>query len=322
MTAHEFDFKRFTKDGVEFEQLIRELARALGYKPEWSGQGPDGGRDLVIEEPGEPDFGGYPRRWLVSCKHKAVSGKAVGYQDLGEDPVGRLRQHRCDGWLLACSTHPSSELIRTIDGWRANSEFAYHYWDSAFLRVLLARPDAASVVKAFFGSAAADALAASDATVLVTWDNASWFETPNPLLTFVDAGGVAFYFETRGREGRDNGSDAFHKRQIELALDHLAQTLPATMPHAVRGVFWDDKNSQYQWLVDVASTDPAVDLNPEVLGSKLSSVLTEPEQDSGQWHGFEVRAIAASDLGKTNREEESEGSTLLHGWPLRDANPR
>ena len=44
------DFKELPQDGEAFEQLIRELLFSYGMTVEWSGRGPDGGRDLICCE--------------------------------------------------------------------------------------------------------------------------------------------------------------------------------------------------------------------------------------------------------------------------------
>ena len=62
------------------EQLVRETCLAIGYRVRWSGKGADAGRDLLIEESGDPLFGRKTRNWLVSCKHNAHASGGKAYQ--------------------------------------------------------------------------------------------------------------------------------------------------------------------------------------------------------------------------------------------------
>ncbi len=41
------NFKELSEDGNELELLIREILLVKGYKVQWSGKGPDGGKDLI-----------------------------------------------------------------------------------------------------------------------------------------------------------------------------------------------------------------------------------------------------------------------------------
>ena len=93
-----------------FELFARDFLEMLGYGvlagPD---RGPDGGRDLIVEEI-RSGVGGETRvRWLVSCKHKAHSGSSV---QLGDelDIHDRLQSHDCRGFIGFYSTVPSSGL--------------------------------------------------------------------------------------------------------------------------------------------------------------------------------------------------------------------
>lgn len=99
-----------------FEFLARDFLAYLGYRiVSGPDRGPDGGRDLVVEEV-RTGVGGETRlRWLVSCKHKAHGGGSVG---LGDEPdIGdRLKRHGCTGFIEFSSTTLSSGLSSKLDG--------------------------------------------------------------------------------------------------------------------------------------------------------------------------------------------------------------
>lgn len=106
----------------QFELFAREVLEWLGFKvivgPD---RGPDGGRDLIVEEV-RTGIGGETRvRWLVSCKHKAHSGSAVTPDD-ERNVHDRLRTHNCDGFLAFYSTVPSSGLAATPNALSSRSE--------------------------------------------------------------------------------------------------------------------------------------------------------------------------------------------------------
>ncbi|SIO30680.1 restriction endonuclease [Halodesulfovibrio marinisediminis] len=132
------DFTELSEDGIEFEQMIREMLFALGYKVFWSGAGADGGKDLICFEEHKSIFASCKRKWLVQCKHKAISGRAVGVGDLG-DIVGACRHHQCDGYLLATTTYPSSAVISRLEGVAADprDNLTTGCWDAVELERML-----------------------------------------------------------------------------------------------------------------------------------------------------------------------------------------
>jgi hypothetical protein len=148
------DFTRLSADGTQLELLTRDLCTALGYRSAWSGKGPDGGSDLIVQEPTSADFGAFPRKWMVSCKDKATSGGSVGYADVGDVP-GRLAQHGCQGFLLVTTTQPSSGPIDAFKAWETTMPYLFHYWDAPTIRRLLLRDAAASVAQVYFGAGGA-----------------------------------------------------------------------------------------------------------------------------------------------------------------------
>jgi hypothetical protein len=256
---------------------------ALGYRPSWSGFGPDGGRDLTAMEPGAPDFGAFPRKWLVSCKDNAVGGEAVGYSDVGDVP-GRLSQYGCQGFLLVCTTHPSSGLVDTFRGWADNGQYVFHYWDDPILRMLLRRPEASFVLDTYFPKAGARADDNDDTPDFREFDSD---ETARCSLFYLHDATVGFYFEAWGAEGRDDGLD--HYREFEVAWRHLAAELRDS-EWAVRAVLYGDeygKIGSYSWWVDVAAPSPGQELSPEALNRRMPIVPTGHRL--GGYHSFVFR---------------------------------
>jgi hypothetical protein len=97
-------------DSDRFEQFAAELLKLIGYEVvRGPSRGPDGGKDLIVEEVRKGISRNTKIRWLVSCKHFIQSGKAVGVTD--EPNISeRLNQHKCAGFLGVYSTLPSTAL--------------------------------------------------------------------------------------------------------------------------------------------------------------------------------------------------------------------
>ncbi len=308
------DWTTLSSDGRELEQLARDLLGSLGYRSAWSGQGPDGGRDLTAEEPGVADFGGFSRKWLVSCKHKAVSGGAVSYADIGDVP-GRLAQHSCHGFLLVCTTHPSAGLIDAFQGWEDNTPYLFHYWDEPALRLLLRRPEATQVRAAYFPNTASTSGGSGAAGVRVVAPDFSALSskpTAREMLSYIEGPGIAFYFETRGREGPDDGLQ--HDGEFELAWEHLLAEIPH-LRWALRGVFYDDKHCSYSWRVDVTAPSFDQEFDAKVLQERISRVLVRPGGWGGQWHDFELRVRTTTGLTWITPRSANEAQlSLLSGW--------
>ena len=122
------DFKTAT-DGTAFQQLVREILLIADLHPQWSGKGPDQGRDIIISERATGYLNTFERRWLVQCKHFAHSGKSVGRNDVGS-VVDDCRQVNY-GYFLVCSTQPSASLVTKLDEIRDRPEngLAIKIWD-------------------------------------------------------------------------------------------------------------------------------------------------------------------------------------------------
>jgi hypothetical protein len=233
------DFKELGKDGEDLEQMTRELLLALGYRARWSGRGPDGGRDLLLEEPGDPMLGSKTRTWVVSCKHtahaKGGAGRAVGGEDVGSDGgiTDAVDQHAADGYLLVCSTQPSSALATRLEAIERNRRVATHVWDGVELERMLNSPRGWPVAQRFMP---------------VSAEAAGWrvFATDSPNR---------FVGVTRGffiRMANRHGSKLpYQLSSIDERLDATAAiALPEGHEIRPRGVFCDDKHGTFAWYFD------------------------------------------------------------------------
>lgn len=98
-----------------FEIFACDFLETIGYniisRPN---RGPDGGRDFIVSDTKIGKVSNKIIKYLVSCKH-FTSGKSVGSHD-EIDIVGRLRQHKCKGFIGVYSTIESSPLSNKLIG--------------------------------------------------------------------------------------------------------------------------------------------------------------------------------------------------------------
>jgi len=151
------NFKELPVDGQAFEQLIREVVFGLGLHVQWSGKGPDGGRDLICRETLAGVFATANRTWLVQCKHFAHASRSVGASDL-DDVVDSCIQHGATGYVLACSTQPSSAVVSRLEGITGNpaNQITATYWDAIHIERLLSNPKMWALAQHFMPASAGD----------------------------------------------------------------------------------------------------------------------------------------------------------------------
>lgn len=142
------DFSTLQADGVLFEQLTRELLIRQGFEAHWTGVGPDGGRDLIATERCEGPMSHFARRWLVSCKHNAGSGKSVGVDDV-VNIVDACRAVNADGFLLVCSTQPTAPLVRRLEEMESSQGLLTRFWDGIEIERRLNTPNTLPLVHRF-----------------------------------------------------------------------------------------------------------------------------------------------------------------------------
>jgi len=143
------DFKELPDDGIKFEQLVRELLVISGHDVQWTGVGPDGGKDLVLTEHLKGPFSDYDRKWLISCKHKANSGGSVNTSDLG-DFSADCATVDAEGFLIVCSTHLSAPAIRRLEEVSKSKNILTKNWDCIELEKQLMQPGPFGLISIFF----------------------------------------------------------------------------------------------------------------------------------------------------------------------------
>jgi hypothetical protein len=96
--------------GEAWELFARDFLSQLGFFIESSpDRGADAGKDILASEELPGALGRYRLKWLVSCKHNSVSGKAVNEDD-ERNIRERMESFGADGFIGFYSTIPSSGL--------------------------------------------------------------------------------------------------------------------------------------------------------------------------------------------------------------------
>lgn len=153
-TVIKLDFKELAsgeRAGRGLEVLVRELGEKQNFRVEWSGVGPDAGKDHYFHETIQGELSGTKcRKWLVQCKDNSLSGKTV--IGLGEtyNIETKLQEHSCDGFLLVCTTEVGGNLKRIIDNIESQGRYSAAVWDSHKLTSLLAEPRNEFIFRRFF----------------------------------------------------------------------------------------------------------------------------------------------------------------------------
>lgn len=117
-----------------FELFARDFLAYLGYRIiEDPNRGPDGKKDLIVEEVLSGIASEQKIRWLVSCKHYAHKGNAVSDKD---EPYlhERLNVHHCDGFIGFYSTIASSGFGLLLSGLNRAVVFDHEKIESYLLR--------------------------------------------------------------------------------------------------------------------------------------------------------------------------------------------
>ncbi|MGX9987558.1 restriction endonuclease [Soonwooa purpurea] len=147
------DFKEIpianTNSGQQdtFELFARDFFSNLGYEIHTDpGRGSDNGRDLIINEKINSKFesNSKSRKWLVSCKHYAYSGKSVTAKD-ELDIIDRLKTNDCYGFIGFYSTLPNESLKNKLE---SVANYVYDY--KKIENEIISNPNLLEIFKRYF----------------------------------------------------------------------------------------------------------------------------------------------------------------------------
>ena len=144
------DFKEIDS-GENWELFARDFLSELGLTIESDpDRGPDGGKDLLVLDKLQGYLGKYSFRWLISCKHFAKSGKAVGVDD-ETNILDRMKAVNAEGFLGFYSTLTSSGLNDRLRSLHQNAEIKdYKIYDNKIIENYLIRKGYSHLVLRYF----------------------------------------------------------------------------------------------------------------------------------------------------------------------------
>lgn len=286
------DFKELATDGVSFEQLVRELLMRSNFEVHWTGVGPDGGRDLVITEEAFGQFAAFRRKWLVSCKHKAHSGKAVGLGDI-VGLVDACAAIGAEGVLLACSTYPSASVVRRFKELEAEGKLLARIWDGIELEKRLTTAATFALVHLFF----------PESSKRYVWQV---YNTNSPSLW---AANYQEYFIYLSCRLTTSFPKLEHVEQVVKRLKSIPLPKGDTWRHHYlrpRAVYYDNKNAHYfvyaDYLFPTGSLREVLD--PEELNRYL--------HDGGGLYGDTGEYLTYWDIAYIDCDEMSDNFQLDH----------
>jgi hypothetical protein len=230
------DFKELPSDGIKFEQLIRELFIRLELEVHWTGVGPDAGRDLVVTEKAIGKLAPLERKWLVSCKHFALSGRSVGLDDIAgiTDACAAVD---ATGFLLAASTQPSAAVVRRLEELSGAGHLTTRYWDGIEIEKRLNAPETFPLIDQFFPASAKQ----------IPW---KIYNTTKPSFWAANYKSYFLYLGSRT-------SNLFPKlkdvEEIVRRLESIKMPKGEDWAHHYirpRAVYFDDKHEQYTVFAD------------------------------------------------------------------------
>lgn len=107
-------------NGEDWELFARDFLQLEGFFIETNlDRGTDGGKDFLVSETIKGKVGQYKFTWLVSCKHKAVSKRAVSEAD-EPNILERVKSFNADGFIGIYTTVPSSGLNNRLKQLKEN----------------------------------------------------------------------------------------------------------------------------------------------------------------------------------------------------------
>lgn len=268
------NFTELPKDGQAFEQMIRELLFSRGLHVQWSGKGADGGRDLICRETLEGLFTPQTRTWLVQCKHNAHGAGSVGIKDL-DDIMDSCEQHSATGYLLACSTQPSSSVVNRLEAITNNpkNDITATYWDAVTIERLLSTTRDWTIAQRFMPKSSGD------------WKIYAT-ETPNDFVAHYKG----YFFHLSNRIG---SKISHHLESIEHRIVEIEKIeLPKNHSIRPRSIWYDDKNGGYTYYLDYMLPHKE---RPIYSKSQIGRLLGDGYAlDDGQIYTFDIKCTEYS----------------------------
>lgn len=118
-----------------FEKVLLDRSNSVsGVRTESSGEGIDGGMDILLTFQFKDSIVEFERKWVVQCK---FYDKTLGMSHIAGINIPTLvHEHGAVGYLLVCKSGVSSSVKAKFDNLNRNCKFGYEYicWDGTGFR--------------------------------------------------------------------------------------------------------------------------------------------------------------------------------------------
>jgi len=138
-------------NGETWELFARDFLMERGfYIQSPPDRGADAGKDMLVTEQLSGILGTYRFRWLVSCKHNAVSGKAVNEED-ERNLLERMESFGADGFMGFYSTVPTAGWNTRLTALKSSGKLAdYRVFDHRLVEEDLVRVGHSFLLQRYF----------------------------------------------------------------------------------------------------------------------------------------------------------------------------
>jgi hypothetical protein len=209
----------------------------------------------------------------VQCKHFAHANRSVGVDDL-DNIVDSCVHHNATGYLLACSTQPSSAVVNRLEGVTTNPANAITatFWDAVTIERLLSRPRQWAIAQRFFP------LSAGNWQIYAT-------DRPNDFVAHYR--GYVFHLTNRIGSSTDHLLPSIESRIAEI--ERIKGKLPKGQFIRPRAVWYDDKNGGFTWYIDYMYSN---DAQPAVSEAQLATALHDGwALEDGQIYHWDIKFV-------------------------------
>lgn len=143
-----FDYRNI-EDGEHFENLVADYFRDLkteressivDVKVKQSGEGGDGGRDILVEFEISDEIVTFRRRWVVQCKFLETNVSPTHISKVNIPTL--ISSYNAVGYLLVCKKNPTVGITELFEKFMNNGESGccYEVWNGdQFLKYCSAR---------------------------------------------------------------------------------------------------------------------------------------------------------------------------------------
>lgn len=135
---------------ADYFREIKEQKNITNIVVEPSGEGSDGGRDILVSFQITDSIITFKRKWIIQCK---FYNKSVSKQHLSTINIPTLiHEYEADGYLLVCKDNVTSNVTTMFENLREKCKMNYSYmiWTgSEFITKLYVQPPRPLIQKYF-----------------------------------------------------------------------------------------------------------------------------------------------------------------------------